>query len=431
MSESSARLALPFLMPSQAQKHVTHNEALSRLDLLVQLAVEEFDAVIPPGLPEEGQVWALGAGPQGGWAGHDYQLAAWFNGAWLFETLEQGRSAIGKDNGDLRVWTGSEWDTPPLPDLSMIDGVGINTVYGATNRLAVSAPATLLNHEGAGHQLKINKAATGETASLLFQSNWSGRAEMGLNGGDDFSIKVSSDGSGWTQALKVDSGNGTVTGAAVQNAKDDDTPGKLMTVGAFGLGGEAPKLAAADDYDDAPMGFVGNQNGLLPANAPGSGSWAGFSTSCNVNVGLQVLASGSTQDLYHRARDAANSWASWRRVVDTENLVGTVSQSGGVPTGAVIEQGSNANGQYLRFADGTQICSQTITTGTGSAETWTYPVAFTSAANSVQLTPHSASAALATAESAGSATSIDINGWNTSGARVAIDVSAMAIGRWY
>jgi len=38
------------------------------------------------------------------------------------------------------------------------------------------------------------------------------------------------------------------------------------------------------------------------------------------------------------------------------NILGTVSQSGGVPTGAIIERGSNANGSYVRFADGTQEC---------------------------------------------------------------------------
>jgi hypothetical protein len=40
------------------------------------------------------------------------------------------------------------------------------------------------------------------------------------------------------------------------------------------------------------------------------------------------------------------------------NILGTVSQSGGVPTGAIIERGSNANGAYVRFADGTQICTK-------------------------------------------------------------------------
>ena len=51
---------------------------------------------------------------------------------------------------------------------------------------------------------------------------------------------------------------------------------------------------------------------------------------------------------------AAGTWA-------YEDLVGTVSQSGGTPTGAVIEEGSNANGEYARFADGTQICVKEIT----------------------------------------------------------------------
>ena len=45
-------------------------------------------------------------------------------------------------------------------------------------------------------------------------------------------------------------------------------------------------------------------------------------------------------------------------------FVGTVSQSGGVPTGAIIERGSNANGEYVRYADGTQICTRVVATRT-------------------------------------------------------------------
>ncbi len=37
-------------------------------------------------------------------------------------------------------------------------------------------------------------------------------------------------------------------------------------------------------------------------------------------------------------------------------IVGTVSQSGGVPTGAIIERGSNAQGSYIKYADGTLHC---------------------------------------------------------------------------
>ncbi|MHC8386753.1 phage tail protein [Pseudomonas sp. MDT2-39-1] len=42
------------------------------------------------------------------------------------------------------------------------------------------------------------------------------------------------------------------------------------------------------------------------------------------------------------------------------NVVGTVSQSGGVPTGAIVESGSNTNGTYTKFADGTMICKHDL-----------------------------------------------------------------------
>jgi hypothetical protein len=38
------------------------------------------------------------------------------------------------------------------------------------------------------------------------------------------------------------------------------------------------------------------------------------------------------------------------------NVVGTVSQTSGVPTGAIVERGSNTNGNFVKYADGTMIC---------------------------------------------------------------------------
>lgn len=78
------------------------------------------------------------------------------------------------------------------------------------------------------------------------------------------------------------------------------------------------------------------------------------------------------------------------KVFHQGNIVGTVSQSGGTPTGAVVEKGSNSNGYYVRFADGTQICWQEVTYTTvainaayGSlylgGSTWTFPASFSSA----------------------------------------------------
>lgn len=68
------------------------------------------------------------------------------------------------------------------------------------------------------------------------------------------------------------------------------------------------------------------------------------------------------------------------------NILGSVAQSGGVPTAAIIERGSNGNGEYVRFADGTQICNFVLsqsdiniasgTVFTSNAILWTYPAAF-------------------------------------------------------
>lgn len=60
--ERSANLDLPFIMPSQAQKHVTHNEALLVLDALLHCAVEDRTRGEPPAAPAEGQRHIVAAG---------------------------------------------------------------------------------------------------------------------------------------------------------------------------------------------------------------------------------------------------------------------------------------------------------------------------------------------------------------------------------
>lgn len=209
LPETSPILSLPYIQPAQAQKHVTHNEAVQTLDTVVQLTVEETQAVTPPAVPQEGTVFALGASPTGDWAGQGDMLASYSNGAWIYVPPQTGWRAYDKASAALRVWDGTDWIVPE-PQLQNLQGVGIGTTSDAVNRLAVSSEATLLNHDGAGHQLKLNKAGVGDTVSLLYQSAWSGRAEMGLAGTDDFSIKVSSDGSNWTTAMTFLADNGRV-----------------------------------------------------------------------------------------------------------------------------------------------------------------------------------------------------------------------------
>ena len=92
----------------------------------------------------------------------------------------------------LIVLSNNNWkDAESLPtQIDNISAIGINTTIDQNNRLSISADSTLLSHEGAGHRLALNKYSISDTASLIFQTNYSGKAEFGLIGSDDFSIKV-------------------------------------------------------------------------------------------------------------------------------------------------------------------------------------------------------------------------------------------------
>jgi|GEM_PF-2356851 len=78
----TARLRLPELSAAQAQKHVTHNEALVALDTLVQLSVLDKDLTAPPGSPAEGDCYIVAAAASGEWTGWENRIARYEDGAW-------------------------------------------------------------------------------------------------------------------------------------------------------------------------------------------------------------------------------------------------------------------------------------------------------------------------------------------------------------
>jgi hypothetical protein len=210
MSERTPRLEMPYIMPSQAQKHVTHNEALRMLDAIVHIHAGQVGLDTPPPEPAEGECHVVGSTPTGSFTGHTSQIAAFQDGAWTFFIPREGWTLWDAGSGTVRVFHDGDWmQAAPPPE--QLPHLGIATEADTTNRLAVSAEATLLTHDGAGHQLKLNKASVGDTGTLLFQTGWSGRAEIGLAGNDDFSFKVSSDGSTWKTALKAAAASGAIS----------------------------------------------------------------------------------------------------------------------------------------------------------------------------------------------------------------------------
>lgn len=208
MTDTTTHLALPYILPAQAQKHVTHNEALRMLDAIVHLSVADRDLSTPPASPAEGVRYLVGSAPTGTWSGHAAEIAAFQDGAWAFFTPSTGWFVWVADEQTALVWTGTVWQSAAAANLNPAALVGVNATADTTNRLSVSSPATLFNHDGAGHQLKLNKAGAAQTASHLFQTAFSGRAEIGTTGDDNFHIKVSSDGSIWREALVVPAATG-------------------------------------------------------------------------------------------------------------------------------------------------------------------------------------------------------------------------------
>ncbi|MBA3911879.1 MAG: hypothetical protein C0524_18870, partial [Rhodobacter sp.] len=360
MSDTSTHLGLPYLLAAQAQKHVTHNEALRLLDAMVQLSVLDRTRTTPPASPADGDRHLVASGATGIWAGWDLNVAFWVDGVWLRLVPRQGWLVWIAAEQAFQVWNGSAWDPVGVPqdvsdaifslvndadptkkalfslsgittsttrtftlpntssELAILAGTqtftgnktfsgtltasgtvtvsagsasigtatttatygmgtgatttgvtktvnlgtggasGSTTVVnigsttagaagttvvntptvtfanavtqvgmpqanltaqllglgGATadsfNRVSVNTPALLFNNAGAGIEATVNKAAAGNDAAFAFKTGFLARALIGLLGNDDFSFKVSPDGSAFFDAIKVDRTNGQV-----------------------------------------------------------------------------------------------------------------------------------------------------------------------------------------------------------------------------
>lgn len=109
MTESSARFAMPFILPGQAQKEVFHNEALATADALLHAAVESSALAAPPADPAPGQCWLVAGGATGAWAGRSQALAAFTSGGWRFIAPVAGMAVWDKAAGLTRRWSGTAW----------------------------------------------------------------------------------------------------------------------------------------------------------------------------------------------------------------------------------------------------------------------------------------------------------------------------------
>ncbi|MEM8571949.1 MAG: DUF2793 domain-containing protein [Pseudomonadota bacterium] len=230
MSDETENLKLPYIMPNQAQKHVTHNEAIRILDGLVHLSVVSGAELSPPESPQPGARYIVGAGATGDWLGWDASVAFFADGFWIRLAPEIGWQAWVQDAGEMWVWSGTAW----IPANASSQGgaiiqnaalFGVGTTAGETTPFAAKLNSALWTalpeSENGDGQLRItlNKEGAAQDAGLVFQTGYASRALLGLIGSDDFSVKVSANGTQFSDALTIghDTGNVAIGTSADAN----------------------------------------------------------------------------------------------------------------------------------------------------------------------------------------------------------------------
>ncbi len=376
MSNLTEHLQLPFLLPSQAQKHVTHNEALEVLDRLTFLAVLARETVNPPASPESGNMWIAGTDAQQDWEGKDGQVAL-FNGSdWVFQVPRAGWLAFVMAEMRFCYFDGAQWldlgadQTDNIEALMVsLNGAQIGgstlSVHGSESRF-VAKPG-----ESDDIRLMIEKTTEPATASLIFQTGAEGRAEIGLAGDDDMSVRVSSDGSSWIDALRIDHASGMALFTA--NA---EIGGDLAVKGSFEMQSNFPNIVItdSDSVGNAHTTSVSLRDATGEEKAwfgLGSGSNSAFTFLSHYPDGFSFNAYGGNypidflQNGASRLRIHTNGYVGIDTASPTAHLhVGGAVRLGSyaaaaLPSastfgaGSVIFVGDGAGGPALVFSDGT------------------------------------------------------------------------------
>lgn len=109
MADATMNMELPLLLPAQAQKHVTVNDALMRLDGQVDLVLQSLTRTIPPATIVDGMCWAVPPGAVNAWEGQSGKIAIGANGGWIFVQPRFGRKAMVADRGMSAIHNGTTW----------------------------------------------------------------------------------------------------------------------------------------------------------------------------------------------------------------------------------------------------------------------------------------------------------------------------------
>jgi len=131
MADTTTNLLLPFIQAAQAQKHITHNDALRLLDGLTQISVLDRNLATPPGIPAEGARYIVASGATGLWAGWDGDVAFYTGGAWLRLPARTGWVVWVQDEAQVVVLIGSVWTPLDAATGLLSQAASVNVAKGA------------------------------------------------------------------------------------------------------------------------------------------------------------------------------------------------------------------------------------------------------------------------------------------------------------
>ena len=237
MAETSPRLLLPYLQAAQAQKHVTHNEALRRLDGLVNLTVEDRNRSAPPTNPAEGAAYLVAAGATGLWAGWSGDIALWADGAWMRLPARIGWRLWVVAEQLMLVCLTAGWVTLDLAMGLLVRGASTDLAegpLGSRTRAAVieasvtglsggSVTTTLTIPAGAlviGVSARVTTAITGATGFALGIAAEPAAfgAGFGIGAGSLAQLPITPRGFALSTAVRVLAEGGSFTGGAMRVA---------------------------------------------------------------------------------------------------------------------------------------------------------------------------------------------------------------------
>ncbi|MDX1974485.1 MAG: DUF2793 domain-containing protein [Rickettsiales bacterium] len=167
MASNTGRLSLPYIAQSQSQKEVTHNEALTLLDILTQSVAIDVGLNTPPGSPTVGHCYLIGSSPTGAWSGKaNYITQAQEGGVWLFMAPFTRATFWVNSKQENYSYTGSEWLPEGLLGKSTGDYLRVGyltqdiTVSGASTTSTIQIPARTIVM---AVNVRVTTAVTGAT----------------------------------------------------------------------------------------------------------------------------------------------------------------------------------------------------------------------------------------------------------------------------